>query len=801
MTGAKHAPGHPGIEPRWTSSAKSAVGTALTPERHVWFTVSHGILDEVYWPRIDQACIRDMGLLVTGPEGFVSEEKRDARSVVRGMEGGVPLCRVVNTCTAGRYRIDKDILADPRSDVVLTRVHFAPSEGSLDGWSLFALLAPHLGNRGAGNTAWLGDYKGVPMLFAERDGLTLALASSAPWRARSVGFVGVSDGWQDVVCAKRPLRVFERAEDGNVALTGEVDVGACGGRFVLALGFGLRWQGAAQHARRSLLDGWDAAEAAFVAPWKAWQETLHIAEADATGTRMQRTGASVLRVHEAKAFSGATIASLSIPWGFAKGDDDLGGYHLVWPRDMVETASGLLAAGAHEQARVAVAYLRATQEADGHWAQNMWLDGEPFWNGVQMDETALPMLLVALSCREGALDAQAQKDLWPMVRKAAGYVVRNGPVTEQDRWEEDPGYSPFTLAAEVAALLVAADLAERVGGEPELARYLRETADAWNADIERWTFAEDTEFSRRLGVRGYYVRIAPPETADAASPLSGFVPIKNRPPGQSTLPATEVVSPDALALVRMGLRAADDPRIVDTVKVIDAQLRVETPSGPSWRRYDDDGYGEHEDGAPFDGTGVGRLWPLLTGERGHYELAAGRPAEARRLLRALEAFASDGGLLPEQVWDSPQLPGRELFPGHPSGSAMPLCWAHAEHLALHRSLADGRVFSMPAQTHQRYVVEGHGADFSPWRFSHKCRSMARGRTLRIETTAPVRARFTDDGWTTSHDAESRDTGIGLHATDLPTRNLEAGRVVIFTLFWPQGGTWQGEDFSVRVEDR
>ena len=264
-----------------------------------------------------------------------------------------------------------------------------------------------------------------------------------------------------------------------------------------------------------------------------------------------------------------------------------------------------------------------------------------------------------------------------MVRRAAAFIVRNGPVTQEDRWKEDPGYSPFTLAVEIAALLTAARLAE-LNGEPAIASYLRETADAWNTSIERWTYVQNTDLAQQVGVEGYYVRIAPPKAAKASSPAAGFVPIKNRPQGQSQEPASQIVSPDALALVRFGLRAADDPRILNTVKVIDALLKVDTPFGPAWHRYNDDGYGEHEDGSPFDGTGVGRAWPLLTGDRAHYELAGRHFDEANRLMEVLKSFSNDGGLIPEQVWDSPDVPEKELFFGQPSGSAMPLVWAHAE---------------------------------------------------------------------------------------------------------------------------
>jgi glucoamylase len=490
---------------------------------------------------------------------------------------------------------------------------------------------------------------------------------------------------------------------------------------------------------------------------------------------------------------------LSVPWGFAKGDDNLGGYHLAWPRDLAETAGGLLAAGAHKDVHRVLHYLEVTQEADGHWPQNMWLDGRPYWSGIQMDETAFPILLVDLTSRKGALESEDVSRLWPMVRRAASFLVCNGPVTQQDRWEEDPGYSPFTLAVEVAALLAAADLAE-VNGEDAVAGYLRETADAWNANIERWTYVSGTDLAHQVGVDGYYVRIAPPDVADASSPAAGFVPIKNRPPGQSAEPVSHIVSPDALALVRFGLRAADDPRIVSTVQVIDALLKVETPLGPAWHRYNDDGYGEQEDGSPFDGVGVGRAWPLLTGERAHYELAAGHRQEAMRLLCALEAFANEGGMIPEQIWDAEDVPERELFCGRASGSAMPLVWAHAEYVKLRRSLHDGEVFDMPAQTVHRYLEQHTDSPVAIWRFNQKCQTMPTGKTLRIEVPAPATIHWTVDGWRSSQDAQTRDTGLGIHVADLPTHKVGAGAILSFTLYWPGDDRWEGSDYTVRIRN-
>ena len=539
MNNESIAPGAPGISPRWTSSAKTGVGTALNHSSRVWFTFSHGIFDEIYYPRVDEACTRDMGMIITDGKDFFSEEKRQTTQKVEALADGVPAYRLTNTCLEGHYRIEKEIVTDPYRDVVLQETKFTPLKGNLEDFHLYVLLAPHLGNEGANNTGWLGNYKGVPMLFAQRENLCLALACSAPWLKRSAGFVGTSDGWQDLNQHKVMEWTYGRAENGNVALTAEIDLSTSKGNFTLALGFGLNPSEAGQRALASLLDGFESARLIYVREWQNWLNTLSpltLKDGNKEIGGLYKVSAAVMRTHESKRFPGGLIASLSIPWGFSKGDDDLGGYHLSWPRDLVESAGGLLAVGAHADARRVLYYLQVTQEGDGHWPQNMWLDGSSYWSGIQLDETAFPILLVDLAHRHNALPPNDLTRLWPMVRKAAGFLVCNGPVTQQDRWEEDPGYSPFTLAVEVAALLVAADLAD-LNKESDIAAYLRETADAWNDNIENWMYVSGTELAGQIGVTGYYVRIAPPEIADPTSPAGGFVPIKNRPPGQSLEPS------------------------------------------------------------------------------------------------------------------------------------------------------------------------------------------------------------------------------------------------------------------------
>src|SRR5579883_113203 len=794
----RYAPGWPGISPRWTSSAKTGMGTALNQHSRIWFTLSHGILNEVYYPRVDMACTRDMGLIVTDGKEFFSEEKRHCTFENAPIEPGVPVFILRNTELNKRYRIEKEVLTDPYRNVVLQNIRFVPLQGKLSDYRLYALLSPHLGNFGAGNTGWVSDFKGEIMLFAERDGIALALAPSVPWGKTSVGFVGRSDGWQDLSQNYQMTWNYTRAENGNVALTGEIDLAACGGEFVLALAIGHSWSEAAQQTRSTLLESYDELREHFVRQWKSWQSGLLKLDEPQRENDLYRSSMAVLRSHESKDFLGGVIASLSIPWGFNKGDEDLGGYHLVWPRDLVETAFGFLAAGACSDALRVLRYLESTQEADGHWAQNMWLDGMPYWMGLQMDEAAFPILLFDVLRREASKEITDLKRWWIMVKRAASFLVRNGPVTLQDRWEEDAGYSPFTLAVEIAGLLAAADLADAVS-EPAIANYLRETADTWNENIERWTYATGTDVAHEVGVDGYYVRISPPDSDGAASPLQGFVPIKNRPPGQSSESAIHMISPDALALVRFGLRAADDPRILSTIKVIDRYLRIELPEGPCWYRYNGDGYGEHEDGSPFDGTGIGRPWPLLAGERAHYEIAAGNRKGAEALLRVMEGSTEGGRLLPEQVWDQADIPERELFKGKPSGSACPLVWAHSEYIKLRRSLRDGKIFDQPQQPVQRYQVEKKKAEYFGWRFNNKVRSMPQGKKLRLILLDAATVHWTFDGWQTTNDIHSRDTRLGVYVVDLPTESLRSGQVIEFTFFWQQTQTWEGNNYSVMVE--
>jgi glucoamylase len=788
------APGWPGIPARWTSSAKDGVGAALTQGSQVWFTISHGIVNEIYYPRVDQACVRDVGLIVTDGGAFFAEVKRDCDTVVERIEDGVPAFRLTSTHRGGRFRLINQVIADPRSDSIL--LHIRLENSSKTALRLFALLAPHLVNAGAHNNGQRSEYKGRHILSAVGDGTHLAMLGSLPFLASSVGFVGVSDGWRQLRDHGRLIDQYDTATDGNIALSAELAVGADGGS-VLAVGFGRTWAEGAYHARTSSMSPFETILNDYSAGWRAWQSGLRTMERRAHGQNMYRVSANILRVHQTPTFPGGFIASLSIPWGFSKGDDDMGGYHLIWPRDLCETAGGLLACGAHSEVRQILRYLRATQEGDGSWRQNYWLDGAPYWGGVQLDECAFPMLLLDMARREGALGLPDLQQFWPMVERAAGFVLRTGPRTKQDRWEENAGYTPFTLAVAIAALLAAAEIAEACDIEA-LPALLRDTADAWNEQIEDWIYVEDTPLTREAGVPGYYIRVAPESPAKGGPDVHGLIQVRNHEAGSGAIAANELISTDAIALVRFGLRAPDDPRMLSTIAVIDRLLKVELPQGPGWHRYNLDGYGEKADGSPFDGVGIGRAWPLLAGERAHYALAAGRRGEAEALLATIEAQTSPGGLIPEQVWDAAPIPERDLQPGKPTGSAMPLVWAHAEYVKLLRSLADGKVFDMPPQTARRYLGKTRSARCRPWREDCPTAGVLSGQNLRLDLAGESIVRYTRDDWKTQADVATSATALGLHVAELPTAGMAVGDKLVFTWRRKADGVWRGQNFEARV---
>lgn len=786
------APGGPGIEPHWTRSSKDGVGTSASEISKVWFSLAKGVITELYYPSIDKANTRQIEFIITQGD-FVSYEKYDTSHTVEYVAPGIPAYKVTTLCKEGRYRLTKWVYNDIHRDSLVIRTSFEPLKGPLESFRLFCYVTPHIDNGGYHNKGWIGDYKGTDMLFAERNGINIAVGTSNGFGIRTCGFVGVNDGWTQLKKYGRIQEIYTRADDGNIGLIGEIPL--IKPNFVVAVGFGHGHMSAGQMCKATLLSDAHLLLDKFKAEWEQLYLNLRYPSHESEELEnFFRTSVMVIKCHRTKLFSGSIIASLSIPWGRSVGDNNLGGYHLIWPRDLVESAAGLLAAGDGHGAREILFYLMCTQDADGHWPQCMWVTGEPYWTGIQMDETAMPVLLArALATHDQlyGLDPTA------MIEKAVRFIVQNGPVTEEDRWEENGGYTPFTLASEIAALVTSAVLFERSGNH-KAAKYVLETADCWNSMIERWIYVKDTPLAKEVGVEGYYIRIAPDPSGLDVEPTKADFHLKNIPWDRSQVTAEQIVSCDALALVRYGLRSADDPHILNTVKVIDHLLKIETKCGPAWHRYNGDGYGEHADGAPYNGTGIGRGWPLLVAERAHYELAKGDSKRAWQLLSALIKQTNRIGFLPEQIWDGPDIPEMGLYNGRPSGSAMPLVWAHSEYIRLFRSLSEERVFDLFEVVHQRYVKEKTTSNMAVWRFNHKTRRISQNQILRVEGKAAFILHYTFDGWKSAQDAESVDSTLGLWYVDLHIEGLSPGSQISFTFYWTDHSSWEEENFDVTI---
>ena len=639
--------GAPGIEPRWTSSAKEGVGTAYHTSCRLWFTLSHGIINEIYYPHVDQPNTRDFQFLITDGETFCHEEKRDLDRLIEYPERDCVFYRLTNSERQGRYRLIKHVLTDPHRSVLLVHTRLEVLDESLRGkLRLYALLAPHIARYGAGNSGWCSEIGATRLLHAQREAGHLVMACTAGFSRRSVGYVGASDGWQDVMGNFKMDWEFGAAERGNVALTGEIDL-PDSGDFTIAIACGGSYQSTAAKLLQSLAEPFESHRERYVRQWQraVVNPKFDFSNDACDGGGLYRLSRCVLLAHEDKIFQGALVASMSIPWGETKGDNDLGGYHLVWTRDLVQSATALFATGQTGTPLRALIWLAALQRADGSFPQNSWIDGTAYWSGLQLDEVAAPILLAWRLYRQNA--ALGQFDPCVMILRATAYLILQGPVTGQERWEENAGYSPSTLATVIAGVVCAAEwAAER--GQAKLAEFVFAYADWLAAHVEEWTVT--TRGDLVPGFSRHYIRINPtdPNSPDPhADPDTTTIQIAN---GGGLHPARNIVSGDFLHLVRLGIRGANDPIVRDSVEVIDRVIKRDLPGGPGWRRYNHDGYGQKDDGGAFDGTGVGRCWPVLTGERGHYELAAGRDPQA--FIAAMENFANQGGMITEQLWDA-----------------------------------------------------------------------------------------------------------------------------------------------------
>jgi glucoamylase len=789
--------GAPGLAPRWTSSKKDAVVTAYAASSRIWFTASHGTLNEIYFPTIDRPQTRDMELLFTDESTFFHEEKRDLEYDFEYIDKDALAIRMVAHDAGGRYTVTKEFVTDPHHPVVLMNVKIEGDEAVLSRLKCYALLAPHLDGGGAGNSARSLDIAGQRCVLAWKNNVSLAFGADCGFTRSSCGFVGTSDGYQDLCTHMRMAWSFGQALNGNIAVMGEIDV-AKNREFTVAISLGEGHHSALAGLMQTLSTAFADHRDRFILQWHRALAPANLEKVSTDDGNLMRVSHAVILTHEDKTYSGAFIASASIPWGASKGDDDLGGYHLVWTRDMVQSATAMLACGRVETARRALVYLACTQHSDGGFAQNFWIDGTPYWSGIQLDEVAFPIIL---AWRLWKVDGLGQFDIFSFVAMASSFLVRYAPVTQQERWEENAGYSPSTLAAVISALVCAADIC-RAHASIELGGFLEEYADWIEAHLDEWT-------TTRRGVLNpaipyHYMRIRPPANGEPFhNDLidAGMIHIANRAPDeQSDFEARGVIDGGFLELVRYGVRRADDPLIIDSLKVVDEVLKIETPFGPCWRRYNHDGYGQRKDGGPYMGWGQGRAWPILTGERAHYELAAGH--DVTPYITALERFSSFGGMLPEQVWDYADMPSEQMYFGRSAGSAQPLVWAHAEYVKLLRSVADGKVFDRISVVEQRYAVAKDKRTFKNrlevFQIARPISAIVQGSTLRIMDRKRFTITYTTDNWATKVEVEPHMVGHSGGYADIPTGQLPVGTVV-FTLYWPEDNRWLGYNCEISIQ--
>jgi glucoamylase len=675
--------------PIWTEADKDGFGTAVGADSKLWFTLDDGRLTEVYHPRLDRPSVRQLQLIVTDGKSFAELETEATDQTIELVDERALLYRQVNTARSGRYRITKTYATDPARDTLLIDVRFE----SLDGgrYDVYVLHDPQLANTG-GDDSGRSTRGGLIATDGATD-LAGALVARPGFGHASNGIEGADDGWMDL---RDDYRLDERARTagpGDVIQTAKLRLrrGHTHTRqATLALGFGGDAADALRTARASLRQGFRRIAGAYADGWHDYLDGLP-ARPDSVAQWPVEYDVSmmVLKASEDKTYAGASVASPSMPWawGLLTIHNPSGPYHLVWPRDLYGVATAMLAAGDRESAEHALDFLFDVQQLpDGSFPQNSEVDGTPFWTELQLDEVAFPLILA------WQLDRDDPDTVRDHVEPAADFIVANGPATDQERWEEEAGYSPSTIAAEIAGLVAAADLTRRVGDDAKADTY-EQTADAWQAAIEDWLVTD----TGPLGDGRYYLRINDDTDPDDGAELE----LNN---GAGVFDERAVVDAGFLELVRLGIKPADDPAILASLPEVDAELRRETPNGPVWYRYSHDGYGETDAGVPWDlevPDTIGRLWPILTGERGEYELADGRSATEH--LDTIARTANEGYMMPEQVWDRAEPEPDGFRFGEGTESATPLGWTHAQFVRLAWSIDAGAPVETPAVVACRYV--------------------------------------------------------------------------------------------------
>lgn len=683
------APGAPGETALWTAGNKDGFGTSTTLNSRVWYTLNGGELTEVYYPDLGTPAVRDMQFVVTDGKSWVERETDGTDHALRLTDARSLSYQQINTDPHGRFRIVKTYTTDPSRATLLMRVHFESL--TRQPLHLYLVYDPSLSGNGDDDS---GSTVGTSLVASDAKSAS-ALVASPAFTETSSGYLGTSDGWSDLSSHDAMEWNYTSAPNGNVVQTGAMKLtGKLGSQdATIALGFGTSASAALASAHGSLAHGFGSVDRAYRAGWHQYLAGHPRPWSVAGHEELYDVSLMVLGASEDKTYRGAFIASPTMAWVWGQLPGYNGPYHLVWSRDLYEMATAEIAAGYRAAAGRALNYLwTRQQEPDGCLPQNSHVDGSPEWTGLQLDEVADPILL---AWQLGQTDAGT----WTHVQRAVDCILANGPVT-QERWENEIGYSPASIAAEIAGLVCAAQIAQDNGDGASAAHY-RAVADGWRSQLDHWTVTSNGP----LSPSPYFLRLTVDGNADAGTAYT-------LSDGGPTVDQRTVVDPSFLELVRLGVLRADNPAVLSTLPVVDRELGVETPSGEFWHRYNDDGYGESLDGGPFgNNDGVGRLWPIFAGERGEYELAAGdltgdvagARAAAMKRLDAIANTANDGLMLPEQVWDDNPPSGSDgRLPGTGTGSATPLGWTHAQFIRLAWSIDAGRPVETPDLVSCRY---------------------------------------------------------------------------------------------------
>jgi len=742
---AAEAAGAPGAASYYDEARKDCVGTAANTASKAWYTVADGTLSDVYAPTVDNTDVKSLDPIVTGP-GFAALQPRDMTYTVASLDSTGMACQITALDAAHDFKLVTDFITDPSAEAVVMRISLVPLPGAASGLSVYLRFNPLLNGHAGGGTDNAGGESAtivstprgpIPLSYSTNSfteavnrsyatPIYAALAAGSSFKAVETGFDGTSsDGLTELDSAGTLSSGAPDASNGNVVQTVELNMSA--GSATVALGFGGNERDAVGTALAASAAPFTATYAAYRAGWRAYDARLlppggagKHAPVSATDAGAYWLSANVLKASEDKTFLGATAAGLASPWGQAvpagqTASDGLapyfGSYREVFPRDAYETFTGFLTDGDLATARQIVNYMfDDMQLPNGSFPRNGLLNGKaaPDTGGLQLDEAADPILEAWQAGLAGDRSLYAEH-----IRPAADFLAANGPADGVERWEEQTGFSPSTMADEVAGLVAAAAIA-KVQGDTASQRLFLATADNFRRLILTTTVTDNGPLSSQP----YFIRVDKTGNPDQAYDYT----LGNGDP--TSYDQRAVVDQGFLELVRLGELPASSPLVTNSLKVTGATISAPTPSGTGIMRYNGDGYGDCElsvfedcqvNGQPWATTdeGTGHPWPVLSGENGEYQILAGGSSALGGDLDFMLNSSSGVGLVPEQVWNYPDVPASPygsdpatasigFTDGQADGSAAPLTWAQAQLLRLISDQAAGKLLEQPSIVAARY---------------------------------------------------------------------------------------------------